>query len=998
MLTVFLKWSADKIKNKEDVIRSLLDKNVEVIVINNESLDPYISINEDISVPKYEFFGAYNQLKEYCSQLTLNDLFLIWEEDQDILIEKILRKIESGKPCIYSCNYKFVLNDGDSCVKKLPLIFTKDEGAEEKFLEGVFVLDKSLVNVDLGKIEDILWWLFDIGDISMIGDFLTIVKNKKNYLLEKKFYESAEKIKQFSLYEEVVEMDRNLMKLAHIEDDYRKYLTLKVGLLERVDTEGIEHYADIFKIENLYVAYILKYLMENQLIDEFIKIARIVNLEVLKVYLAYLLSNFEDFYRTFYKFMIAVDAIKEISIRDNPRVDILMELAKTYIVSMSDKSHDIEKKQMLIQMFVDYCNYGIYVTNKLLKSVPKYLNQEAKFIVEIDKVIGNINSNKIEQAIENLQNAAKIYPPMEQAVLYYIERLRLENSVKKYKLSICMIVRDEEKYLRRCLESLKPLVQSGLAELIIVDTGSKDNTINIAKEYTDKVYLHPWQGSFSEARNYSISLAQGEYIFIIDADEELEEGGAEKLIEFFSGQDYKDYNAFTFKIKNFASESFDRFGICTQALIFKNDGTFYYTGKVHNQPVYKKPIKHLDIFILHYGYIMNNDEVRERKFKRTATLLKKELAKNPNDIYYRFQLSVSYSMYGDDKEALRHVKIYLKNLEKKSSIEKRELNLYGHAVRVFLKNELYDDVINLSEKVLKVQDDYIDLLLYYGFAYYKKGDYKNAVKYLERYLDILEDFYTREIANDDSMVFYSLHEKDKAVKILIHCYYEMKDYEKICTLCKKVNFKANINSLAEILPMILEAVVKSNDFGSIKQFADELQKIDVDYKYIEYIVFSIMLQMKENMTKELLDLFEICKINDNIFKKIRNFNDFIFNNNREAVIDEFFTGLDYIEINEFKKYLKFILSNPYISKNISEGKIVKLLDYYLQLCMYLISSYREELLEEKEILFLNCILDAFEYLNKGKSIDALRCLKNSVEINNEMAIPMQIYVNSLRLT
>ncbi|NLD49170.1 MAG: glycosyltransferase, partial [Clostridiaceae bacterium] len=92
------------------------------------------------------------------------------------------------------------------------------------------------------------------------------------------------------------------------------------------------------------------------------------------------------------------------------------------------------------------------------------------------------------------------------------------------KLSICMMVKDEEKNLDRCLNSLVPLLEKVDGELIIVDTGSKDGTVEIAKKYTDKIYFKQWYNDFSGMRNYSTSLAKGEWIFIVDADEELQDG------------------------------------------------------------------------------------------------------------------------------------------------------------------------------------------------------------------------------------------------------------------------------------------------------------------------------------------------------------------------------------------------------------------------------------------------------------------------------------------
>lgn len=94
------------------------------------------------------------------------------------------------------------------------------------------------------------------------------------------------------------------------------------------------------------------------------------------------------------------------------------------------------------------------------------------------------------------------------------------------KISVCMIVKNEEKCLDRCLKSLQGIAD----EFVIVDTGSSDNTKNIARKYTENVYDFVWTGSFSDARNYSFSLATGDYIYCADADEELDEENREKFI------------------------------------------------------------------------------------------------------------------------------------------------------------------------------------------------------------------------------------------------------------------------------------------------------------------------------------------------------------------------------------------------------------------------------------------------------------------------------------
>lgn len=94
------------------------------------------------------------------------------------------------------------------------------------------------------------------------------------------------------------------------------------------------------------------------------------------------------------------------------------------------------------------------------------------------------------------------------------------------KISVCMIVKNEENCLDRCLKSLEGIAD----ELIIVDTGSNDSTKDIALQYTDKVFDFAWTGSFSDARNHSFSLATGDYIYCADADEELDEENRQKFL------------------------------------------------------------------------------------------------------------------------------------------------------------------------------------------------------------------------------------------------------------------------------------------------------------------------------------------------------------------------------------------------------------------------------------------------------------------------------------
>lgn len=93
-------------------------------------------------------------------------------------------------------------------------------------------------------------------------------------------------------------------------------------------------------------------------------------------------------------------------------------------------------------------------------------------------------------------------------------------------VSVCMIVKNEEKLLGRCLNCLKEIAD----EIIIVDTGSTDNTKKVAAEYTDRIYDFSWTGSFSDARNFSFSKATKDYIYAADADEVLDDENQKQFL------------------------------------------------------------------------------------------------------------------------------------------------------------------------------------------------------------------------------------------------------------------------------------------------------------------------------------------------------------------------------------------------------------------------------------------------------------------------------------
>ena len=171
----------------------------------------------------------------------------------------------------------------------------------------------------------------------------------------------------------------------------------------------------------------------------------------------------------------------------------------------------------------------------------------------------------------------------------------LKSKIYSPTLSLCMIVKDEEKFLPTCLESVKDHVD----EIIIVDTGSTDRTVEVATKYNAKIYYHPWENSFSKARNYSLNYATCDWVLILDADEELEKEDACKLREVIKDNEVNVINLPVF----YKPKGGKNLSVSSSERIFKNYQGIHYEGIVHNKLIYiQVSEENVDIRLYHYGY------------------------------------------------------------------------------------------------------------------------------------------------------------------------------------------------------------------------------------------------------------------------------------------------------------------------------------------------------------------------------------------------------------
>ena len=213
-------------------------------------------------------------------------------------------------------------------------------------------------------------------------------------------------------------------------------------------------------------------------------------------------------------------------------------------------------------------------------------------------------------------------------------------------ISCCMIVKNEEDNLSRCLKTVTYFAD----EIVIVDTGSTDDTKRIAAKFTDKIIDLKWEeedglGNFARARNYSIDNATGDFIFWIDADEQLENGTA--IFKFITS-DY--YDGLLLKQRQCMSKQSHDMGINVDVMhdrIFKR-GQIRFTGVVHEYPskndhdfLGDKMFWQDYAWILHYG-LANQSTLKKKSIGRNAELIYKNVKVYPDKIFAKHYILVDY--------------------------------------------------------------------------------------------------------------------------------------------------------------------------------------------------------------------------------------------------------------------------------------------------------------------------------------------------------------------
>lgn len=460
--------------------------------------------------------------------------------------------------------------------------------------------------------------------------------------------------------------------------------------------------------------------------------------------------------------------------------------------------------------------------------------------------------------------------------------------MKKPKLTVSILISNNYDNVKRCLEAIKPLIESVDSELILTDTGCSKKVRNLIKQYSDHIIDFEWIKDFSAARNAGVKEARGEWFLYVDDDEYFDD--LSEMIDFFNSDECDKYNVAAYVQRNYLDWDGSVYVDHNVDRIIRITPEFHFEHRVHEAYMGVKigEKKKLSTFVHHYGYIYKSEEENWAKHNRNEELLLKEIEDYPNDMRMRHQL-----------------------------------------VRNYLPVKKYDESIEASFEAIKIESDseYWDAIhTNILYCYELKKDWDSVIKYGEEFLN-------KRLYPYDTFGVY---------QFLINAYWNKGEYKKVCQMTQTVmriykDYKRNpdkynlnqllreefwdVEHVSKMLLEILSCVLHENDYNTIKAFRNE------------DIRSEIMFLVQDEKAKESL----MCIVFESIDEgsKIELFEQLPFS---KGIWD---TSLDMFEkqmetILPFIESEKFVLWEEWILDHVAEGSakemcaFAKICDYKLR--------------------------------------------------------------------
>ncbi|MCL6559172.1 MAG: glycosyltransferase [Firmicutes bacterium] len=323
---------------------------------------------------------------------------------------------------------------------------------------------------------------------------------------------------------------------------------------------------------------------------------------------------------------------------------------------------------------------------------------------------------------------------------------------KKETVSLCLIVKNEEEFILSCIHSVRHLVD----EIVVVDTGSRDQTARLAIEAGARVFDFTWRGDFALARNFALEQANSDWLLVLDADEVLEPLSVEDFNRLLCARDVEGY---FLQIKNYLGAgqevSWDQV-----VRLFRNKPGYRFRGAIHEQVApsildanHGGGLAVAPLVIHHYGYL-KEQVLKKEKFNRNTSIIKRALDSNPADPFLLYCLAVEHYQRGNVAEGLDCLEKALTRMGgREGYFEDVVLNI----ALGLLKLDRTERLIEFASKSLKMFPEHPDLFLLRGLGFLNLGKYLEAAGDLDRSLlkggsRVLPESCVRELMGESGLL------------------------------------------------------------------------------------------------------------------------------------------------------------------------------------------------------------------------------------------------------
>ncbi len=407
-----------------------------------------------------------------------------------------------------------------------------------------------------------------------------------------------------------------------------------------------------------------------------------------------------------------------------------------------------------------------------------------------------------------------------------IEGVLHYNEKQKKVLTIGIITRNECEKLERCLKSLMPIKEAVDCEIIVTDTGSTDNTIEMAVKYADEIIKFDWIDDFSAARNTGIEASSGTWFMWIDSDEWIDD--AKPLIDFLNGGEHNSYNTASFNFVDLIENSKNQSTSSTLIRAVKLYDGFFFEGKIHETFKLNEPTKDLNARIYHDGYMLEDNTSKTDKHLRNISILTSLYENNNKDINVIRYLIDQFRFNRDFEKANEYCDIGLDVLVKLNLKQEDEeayrLHFIIQKAFNFMDIKQYKEAIILLENI-KIKSPknvykFLDINFILAASNGYEGNRTEELEYSKKYIDA----YIERPSLDKTYLYMFFEKSNKTdifremllntIEFLKEEDDAIKQYINAAILIKKEI--SEIDALNDYISVIFTGVLRYQKYGIFK--------------------------------------------------------------------------------------------------------------------------------------------------------------------------------------